>query len=342
MNASIGPKGWMTADAGISLSQGNVTSFASVGPFLFAGLVQSTAYLSTNNGSSWKEAIGGPVGSNGTYIFGTYGSSIARSRDSGKTWEHLTQVPVINYAADGNCIFANSGVGIYRSRDSGANWLYNTTPSGLSLSAFDTLDTQMFAGGTGLFRSTDSGQNWEPFALATRTVHSLASSGTYLFAGTDSGVYVTFDKGVTWQNVSDNMAAQSGHYPSVTFLSVLDTMLFAVVDAGASLGVPSNGYVTARPISEMTQGTTASVVKAPTSDSIEIYPNPAMGTVTIQNGLPILSIAVTNLLGREVISIPKLNQTTVMLDLSKEPAGTYFISVQTSKGNSLHKIAKEN
>src|ERR1035437_8188685 len=76
---------WVISDTGIDHTQGNVTSFASLGRYFFASTSNGPAYQSTNNGSQWSDAnVGGPICSNGKYLFGTYvnPSEIVRSRDS--------------------------------------------------------------------------------------------------------------------------------------------------------------------------------------------------------------------------------------------------------------------
>jgi photosystem II stability/assembly factor-like uncharacterized protein len=343
----VPPATWEEADSGIDYSQGNVTSFASLGPYFFAGQIfldgsNAGEYSSTDNGAHWNAPkIGSPVASNGTYLFGGWGNiGIARSRDSGNNWKQVANLTVNNFAAHGACILASTTSGIWRSTDSGTNWAKITTPAGLSLSAFATIDTQIFAGGLGIFRSTDSGANWTQFALAKDSVYALASHGKYLFAGTDSGVFVSSDSGI-WKNVSDNMGAQPGYYPKVRLLAVLDTQLFAFVDAGYQDPLEF-GYVTARPFSEM-EGTSAVRAASPQpSDTIELYPNPATGLVTIlAGGTNILGVSVLNVLGEDMLDMPNVRESDITLDLSKLPSGTYFVQIQTGNGSVLRKVIRE-
>ena len=56
----VPPNTWGRADNGMDPSQGNVTSFATLGRYLFAGMTNSRGgpgpgYFTTNNGSSWVQ-----------------------------------------------------------------------------------------------------------------------------------------------------------------------------------------------------------------------------------------------------------------------------------------------
>jgi Secretion system C-terminal sorting domain len=338
---------WTVVNKGLDLTQGNIITFASLGAYFFAGSgppSQGIGFLTTNNGSNWTEPIGGPVGTNGTYVFGQFATRIARSTDSGKTWHHFPQPAGNNYAAIGATVFANTSTGVWRSAHSGDTntWVRDTMPPGLSLSAFAVIDTQIFAGGAGVFRSVDSGQHWTQISLANRTVNALAASRGYLFAGTDTGVFVSSDSGKNWRDVSEGMGSGMLSAPDVTLLAVLDTTLFADVFCG--VGSPSTvifGYVAQRPISEMTNPDSTASVGQQTQlmDSIEVYPNPANGIVTIlSGGTSILGVSVLNVLGEDVLDLPMSGESEITLDISKFASGTYFLRIETTNGIVLRKV----
>src|SRR5579871_6022485 len=124
------------ADTGLDFTQGNFTTFASVGPNFFAGCYNAKigggpCALTTNNGSSWKTVIDAPVGTNGTYVFANYAYKIALSINNGNTWQHLSYPSGMNYAGDGSVVYTcatsywagTSSAGFWRSLDSGFTWL---------------------------------------------------------------------------------------------------------------------------------------------------------------------------------------------------------------------------
>jgi type IX secretion system substrate protein len=336
-------QGWANAN----LNLGNINSFGTMGRYFFAGNVGNPSYYTTNNGSNWKATgIATPVCSDGKYLFAYGGTGIYHSGDSGETWTlSQSNVTVNNFDTIGVCIFANTSSGYWRSTDSGNTntWAKITPPVGLSLSEYAVIDTQIFAGGVGVFRSTDSGGTWSQHTLTNRTVNALVSYGKYLFAGTDTGVFVSSDLGMTWRDVSDSMGGGSvsgtlGH-PDVTLLAVLDTQLFAAVNTGTN-GFENFGYVAARPIVEMIDSSKSAVVAtARSGDSIQVYPNPATGLVTIlAGGTSIYGVSVLNVLGDVVLDLPNLRESEITLDISKIPSGTYILQINTEGGSITRRV----
>ncbi len=184
----------------------------------------------------------------------------------------------------------------------------------------------------------DSGTQWGPVAVDSggtvpETVNVLVSDGKNLFAGTTKGVYFSMDTGKHW------LAGNQGlTYLNVDALGVFDTLLF--VNTPASGGAY---YTAMRSIPEMTDTTPASVVQSSQpGDTIESYPNPATGMVTIMaGGTSILAITVLNVLGENVLSLPNLRESDISLDISKLPSGTYFLQIKTTSGTVIRKIVKE-
>ena len=343
----VPPDRWLYASNGIDFTQGNITSFASLGSYFFANPSNQLGYsqiiLSTDNGLHWNYQIqaAGPVGTNGTYLFGTLYTtppSIIRSRDSGKTWDSVANFAPDGFAANGACIFASNSTNFLRSTDSGTNWATVSAPIN-NVGHFAFIGSIMFASHGSIIKSVDSGATWTEITIPRRTVHTLAASAPYLFAGTDSGVFISVDSGANWRNVSDGLTAQPRFYPSATTLIVFDTLLFAGIDAGDGYG-----YVVDRSIREMTDTTKSAVqeVFLAQSDSLMIYPNPARGLVTIfAGGTSILGISVLNVLGADVLDEPQVREPEISLDLSHLPSGTYFLRIITERGIVLRKIVKE-
>lgn len=338
--------GWVHRETGIDWTQGAVTSFASQGPYIFAGTTESNGsgsggYRSSNNGISWEANGGSPIASNGTYLFSSGTSTTFRSSDDGNSWQSVACPPVNSYTTHDSCILAGVPGGVYRSTDDGNTWTHITFPSGVSSTMLAFLDTNLFAGGMGVFRSTDSGQSWSAAGLPNLPVQALAVSGSALFAGTDSGVYISLDLGKNWRNVSDGLAMnrtfEDGR--NVVTMIVFDTTLFIGINEGMG-----QGYGAGRSIAEMIDSTKDAVAATPQpGDTLSIYPNPATQIVTIFSGSkPIYGVRVLNVLGEKVLEELNARESNITLDLSKVPAGTYFFQIQTANGVELRKIAVEH
>ncbi|HZK75429.1 MAG TPA: T9SS type A sorting domain-containing protein [Candidatus Kapabacteria bacterium] len=326
--------GYSYADNGIDFSQGSVTSFASLGRYLFIGMTYSNGtagptYYSTNEGSQWIDGVtAGPVSSNGMYLFATYvgPNQIVRSEDTGQNWTVLLNLSVNSFASIGKYIFANTGTALWRSTDTGNHW---TQLSPLVVGTMTTMDSLLFIVGSGkLIVSSDKGGSWNPITVGSgtvpETVTNLATDGKNLFiTGQNSvthygnGVYLSTDIGKTWRSENQGLG-----YLNVLSLGVFDTLLF--VNAAANI----NYYSAMRSIPEMVADTgPASVVEQlPPGDTVEVYPNPASGMVTIRSGgTSILGVQVLNVLGVDVLDMSNLRESDFTLDLSKLPSGTYFL-----------------
>ena len=327
--------GWVERDNGLDFSQGNVTSFASLGSNFLAGLGGDGSYRTKNNGLSWQVNGGSPVVTNGTYFYSSGTSTTFRSRDSGNTWQPVGCPVVSAFGAIGSCILGANINGLWRSTDSGTKWAKITPLAGLSLSAFSAVDTLIFAGGAGVFRSVDSGANWQQIGLKNRTVVALATSRGHLFAGTDSGVFVSDDTGKSWH--AENYGL--GTFLSVNALTVFDTMLFVNVTT------PIQFYTAMRPISEMIppKSGVQAVASVPIGDTLEVYPNPASGLVTIRyaGGTAISWVTVLNVLGDNVIEVPNGHSSELTVDLSHFASGTYFLRIATANGIVMRKVVRE-
>ena len=77
------------------------------------------------------------------------------------------------------------------------------------------------------------------------------------------------------------------------------------------------------------------VVEAENASSIQVYPNPTKGHVTIE-GEGAMHISVSNLLGQKLMETAAEGFTT--LDLSRFELGMYVISVETEKGVIVQKV----
>jgi photosystem II stability/assembly factor-like uncharacterized protein len=121
-------------------------------------------------------------------------------------------------------------------------------------------DVYVGSSGQGVFRSTDGGVKW--FAASSglngnaRTIWSMATDGSSLFAGTSSGVYRSSNDGGSWtqasQGIPDSVIRQVGAAPGAAYAAV-PNLVYRTTDAGlhwtpASSGMPQyfqcNAFVT--------------------------------------------------------------------------------------------------
>jgi len=347
------PSLWIGSDTGISRNQGNVTSFASFGKYLFANVNNLFLYSSTNHGSNWEEdTVNPPIASSENYLFATsgfYNGSkviyyIIRSRDSGKTWDSVMNILPSSFATKGSWIFANTGTAVWRSLDTGATW---SQIHPLITGTITIMDSLLFiVGGNGqLAKSTDSGTDWSMVTVDSgsvpETVNCLATDGKNLFVGTPTGILVSTDTGKDWMFQNDSIAGIY-QYPrtieDVTQICVFDTFVFADVFYTPEPGRATSYYLMFRPISELTKPPDA-VRQTPPGDTIEIYPNPATGMVTIfAGGTSILGVSILNVLGENVLDLADIRESDITLDISKLPSGTYFVRIETANGSVLRKV----
>jgi photosystem II stability/assembly factor-like uncharacterized protein len=197
---SNGGASWISATGGINMNE-NASWVAPIiehpttsGTFFIA---RQRVYKSTNNGALWI-AISGNVngssavremaisGSNPSIMFATTGSQIFRSTDSGLNWSNVT-----------------SGL---PNRDITSVYVHPTNEN-IVLTTFSGF-------GTGkVYKSTNQGTSWSNINgnLPDSPVNDLSIYGydtnnpnTY-FVGTDIGVFLTQDNGVSWVELPDNL-----------------------------------------------------------------------------------------------------------------------------------------
>jgi hypothetical protein len=154
---------WTKVDSGIP-DDARITSFVASGDAIFAGSASNGIFKTTDGGTNWTTI------------------------NSGLTDTHVSQI-----AAAGTGLLAVTLNGVFLSDNGGASWAADS--SGLAnVNCFVFVDSELFAGtdDDGVYLSVDSGATWTSVASgmpAHTRVWSLAASGGYIFAGTDSGVW---------------------------------------------------------------------------------------------------------------------------------------------------------
>ena len=163
--------------------------------------------------------------------------SIALSTDGGATWESPSPVNWLEWRDSpaqfifdhdsGQVIYAVPKEGdIYRSEDGGKTWGTCGKPSiqsygydsPLVTDPSDSARVYLATRGKGILISVDGCQTWQPSGLRDLYVNTLVidtNNPEVLYAGTDSGAYITFDSGKTWGQINDGLLGAAVVYSIV-------------------------------------------------------------------------------------------------------------------------------
>jgi photosystem II stability/assembly factor-like uncharacterized protein len=156
---------WAAIGSGIA-AEARITSIVASGDNLFAGSASNGVFKSTNNGTSWTAV------------------------NSGLTDTQITQLAVLD-----NKLFAVTLTGVYLTDNGGTSW--TADPSGLKkVNCLVTVNDKLLAGtdDKGVYVSADKGVTWTSFSLgmpADTRIWSIAASSDRIFAGANSGIWVT-------------------------------------------------------------------------------------------------------------------------------------------------------
>lgn len=215
---------WTESNNGLANSLGNihnVFSLASSGNTIYAGTEKMGAYKSTDNGATWTAINNGllrggvqdviSMKASGSTIFaGTYGWGIFRSTDGGNNWVQtitgLAHQVVESIAFLGNDVYCSQWNGISKSTDNGNTWVSVNLTAGVYQLAVS--GNTVFAGGSGsigVIKSSDGGQTWVAAnnGLTDLNIISLVANQNIIVAGTNSGVFISTNNGLTWTPIND-------------------------------------------------------------------------------------------------------------------------------------------
>ena len=191
------------------LTNVRITGIASAGGSLFA----STAGQSVMRRSgTWVSAdIGLPanppaspivrvLATDGTTLYaGFLSDGLSRSTNLGATWDNISSgLPsrdVLDVAADAGVVVVTTGGGIVRSTDRGASWqTFKTFPGSVANAV--AINGQNIAIGSvsTVYVSRDRGTTWQTKELPAST-SKLVIAGSRVVAATDRGVFVSTDTG---------------------------------------------------------------------------------------------------------------------------------------------------
>lgn len=220
-------------------------------------------FLSLNGGRAWREtelmltddtvdvlAVSQTFEKDHTVFAGTDTGSLYCSKDSGRTWEmlteHIGQGPI-------NCIWLSpdyavskrllAGVGsdLFISEDGGETWQLVAENDGVVLDIHG--DDQVILAGLqdeGIKSSFDGGHTWasSPEAFSARGFAHISAIGKVLFVmGPQEGVMVSEDEGGSWQKVP----GLDGYLPISALLAKSSEELLVASHSGGILRTTNRG-----------------------------------------------------------------------------------------------------
>ena len=200
-------------------------------PILFSPHDANTLYAasqhlfrSTNGGASWQR-ISGDLTRNDRTKMGPSGGPI--TKDNTSVEYYGTIFAVAESPLEKGVIWAASDDGlVHVSRDDGATWSNVTPKAAPQWIMWNSIDPSPFDRGTAyfagtqyksddfrpyLYKTTDYGATWMKIDKGiaadhfTRVVRSDKRRRGLLFAGTERGMYVSFDDGANWRSLQLNL-----------------------------------------------------------------------------------------------------------------------------------------
>jgi hypothetical protein len=317
------------------MESSDVVGLAAIGTNLFAGTaaysggVSPGVYVSTDNGSNWKEVYTSlwpygwaSIATSGTNLFVAIDSSVFLSIDSGRSWavkdSGLPGANMSSLAVNGTNLFVSNDYGVYGSSNNGDNWAPANT--GLPENGggdFTWIGSTVFAGtGNGVYFSTNDGASWLPVPLgspAPTEIQCLKTiGGAHLFAATSGALYLSNNNGTTWGKLGTGLPNTVGS------IDYGNSNLYL----GTSAGVWRSEILDLNSVAENSQILDASA---------QAYPNPfpTKTSITIspsESGFAAISIV--NLLGQEIARLfsgdLEAGEHSFSWDASAVTPGTYW------------------
>lgn len=183
-------------------------------------------FKSTNEGQSW-EAISPDLTRNDKAKQGPSGGPITKDNTSVEYYDTIFTVMESPVQAGTIWTGADDGL-VYLTRDGGKNWSNVTPPKEIMPEwiQINSLDASPFDAGTVyvaatmykhddnkpyLYKTSDYGKTWRkitngiPDGAFTRVVREDPNKRGLLYAGTETGMYISFDDGMNWQAMQFNL-----------------------------------------------------------------------------------------------------------------------------------------
>lgn len=321
---------WSIAASGSNLYCGVSTS----GMTMTAGI-----YKSTNNGINWSL-----IGLNNKPVFDLTGTDqelvavaldqgdfrIFRSTNAGMNWVDIKgtlSLATIQVAVSGNRIYGG-GQGLHVTTNYGTNWsaLFMTD----NIESISVSDSLIFIGtySKGVYRSSNYGQSWDRVLQLNKRIPSVYHYGNNVFAGADTGFYVSTNNGLNFADKTQGLGNAS-----ISSIVIHNNYIFV----SNSNYLSTNVSAWRRPLAEVIGIKNISTELPLRYDLHQNYPNPFNPSTRISfdvspdsrfdgNGNVVLKIY--NALGREISVLvnEQLQPGTyeVTWNANSYPSGVYF------------------
>jgi len=276
----------------VGLGVGNTISLGQVGGLIASG---NSLFLSTDFSGIFLQKNGGSW------------SSVNNGLPSFTSGGVLQWWPAWYFATSGSSVYA----------------IISTDTTNIGAIIYSTVD---------FYRTTNNGQQWNRMNSSSISnwgyVYALTGSSQDLFAGTDSGFYVSYDNAATWTQADQGLQLVPGDYPRCVQIS----------GGNIVIGTNSSG-AWYRKLSDFGGASVGSNTTNSLSLS-ESYPNPVSSTSKINYFLAkdgIASLTLFDVTGKQVAVLANGYQIaghhTAAFDGSSLPAGMYFYRLTTADGS---------
>jgi len=290
-------------------------------------------WFQINNGTSGADQWRMPMVMHPTDNYTLLSSNndfIYKTVDGGLSWSAVSftgNIGTLEYdKLNNNLVYAHqlNGGTMYRSVNGGNSWTQLDSSPGYPIT---DLATDPWIEGTiyatigsfeedeQVFISNNRGDTWSSVSsnlpkVPCLTIAVSTINNQEIYVGTDIGVWMSQDGGVSWEDFNEGLPAAV----------VVDDLHYYEPDSTIRIGTYGRGYWRTK-ANSIGVGVNEHAVE----QRIQVYPNPTTGVITIQ-ALGIKSIEVLDLQGKQIY---KGKQTKI--DLSQEPNGIYIIKVISDK-----------
>lgn len=210
----------------------NIATFFSIDTLLFVGTNGKGVHCSSDSGVTWEKRSTGlssmhvaTMTAIGERLFVSTWEGVSYSDDYGITWTDSKSGYANELLAVDTVLFCSIEQKIYRSSDRGESWEYtNLSGSNYTMTSLDSF-CYVSIFDKEIYRTTDLGETWETCSkgIYDLTVWEMKAYGGVLYAGTNSGTFVSENQGTNWMPYNLGLANSR-----VCEFARIDDILYAV------------------------------------------------------------------------------------------------------------------